>query len=77
MIDDIFINAKSLKAIYDSNLPYESIGVYSYLEKLSFGLQLFMTLTHKFNLSHIDQTDLIPLTTKAEQSLSKCGVNHE
>lgn len=71
--DTIFREAKYIKSIYkDVSMPisYGAIGVYSYINRLSFGMKLLMTLNRKFSLEYIDQTDVIPLTREAREYLS-------
>lgn len=71
-IDTVFRDSKHLKHLYsDVNTPITpgSIGLFSYLDRLSFGLKLFMTLNRKFNLKYIDQNDVIPLTKEAKEYL--------
>lgn len=46
------------------------VGVYSYLDRLSFGLKLLMTLNRKFDLSLLGREDLIPLTRQAKECLA-------
>lgn len=68
-LDSIFRDAKYIKNIYknkNDSISYGAIGVYSYLNRLSFGMKLLMALNRKFSLKYIDQSDLIPLTDKAE-----------
>lgn len=72
-LDTIFKDAKFIKSIYkavDKPISYGAIGVYSYLNRLSFGMKLLMTLNRKFHLKYIDQSDLIPLTKEAREYLS-------
>ena len=71
--DTIFKEAKYIKSIYttvDKPISYGAIGLYSYINRLSFGLKLLMTLNRKFNLKYIDQSDVIPLTKEARDYLS-------
>ncbi len=71
--DTIFKDAKYIKSIYKADhspISYGSIGLYSYINRLSFGLKLFMTLNRKFNLKYIDQSDVIPLTNEAREYLN-------
>jgi hypothetical protein len=71
--DTIFKDAKYIKSIYKADhnpISYGSIGLYSYINRLSFGLKLFMTLNRKFNLKYIDQSDVIPLTKEAREYLN-------
>lgn len=72
--DIIFKDAKYIKSIYkDESKPisYGAIGLYSYLDRLSFGMKLLMTLNRKFSLKYIDQSDVIPLTKEARDYLSE------
>lgn len=67
-IDMIFKDYKHLKHTYrDCGFPITpgSVGLYSYMDRLSFGLKLFMTLNRKFKLQYISQRDVIPLTKEA------------
>lgn len=47
------------------------VGVYSYLERLSFGLRLLMSLNRKFQLSLLSREDVIPLTDQARTCLER------
>ncbi len=72
--DIIFRDAKYIKSIYKNlNEPvsYGAIGLYSYINRLSFGMKLLMTLNRKFSLKYIDQSDIIPLTDEAKEYLLK------
>ncbi len=71
--DTIFKDAKYIKSIYkteDNPISYGAIGLFSYINRLSFGMKLFMTLNRKFSLKYIDQSDVIPLTKEAKEYLS-------
>lgn len=46
-----------------------AIGVYSYLDRLSFGLRLLLTLNRKFDISLLNVEDLIALTPEARTCL--------
>lgn len=66
--DTIFKDAKYIKNIYTGKpISYGAIGLYSYLERLSFGFKLFMALNRKFSLKYIHQSDVIPLTKEARE----------
>lgn len=70
--EELFTDLNDLKSIYGKkaeNFPKGAVGVYSYLNKIAFGLQHFMALNRKFKLEYINQTDLIPLTELAEKTL--------
>lgn len=71
--DTIFKDAKYIRSIYNDEskaISYGAIGLYSYINRLSFGLKLFMTLNRKFSLKYIDQSDVIPLTKEAREYLT-------
>ncbi len=71
-IDTIFREAKHIKYLYrDNNSPITpgAIGLFSYIERLAFGMKLLMGLNRKFSLQYIDQTDVIPLTREAKEFL--------
>ena len=66
--DTIFKDARYIKSIYTGNpISYGAIGLYSYLTRLSFGMQLLMALNRKFSLKYIHQSDVIPLTKEARE----------
>ena len=72
-VDTIFREAKSIKHLYrDISAPITpgSIGLFSYIDRLTLGMKLFMALNRKFNLKYIDQTDVIPLTREAKEYLA-------
>jgi hypothetical protein len=46
-------------------IPAGAIGMYSYLSRLTQGLQQFMAGTRKFALKYIDRNDLVALTEEA------------
>lgn len=50
-----------------------AVGVYSYLDRLDFGLKLLMALNRKFDLSLLNQEDLLPLTPQAKECLDSLG----
>jgi len=67
-IEEIFCDLPDLRAIYGTGANEFStgaIGVFSYLNKIAFGLKHFAALNRKFNLDLLDKTDLIPLTSEA------------
>lgn len=72
--DSIFKDAKYIKSVYrdlNNAISYGAIGLYSYINRLSFGMKLLMTLNRKFKLEYIDQSDIIPLTKEAREYLSE------
>ena len=71
--DSLFKEAKLIKSIYndmDNDISYGAIGLYSYIQRITFGMKLFMTLNRKFALDYLDKSDLIPLTKEAKDFLS-------
>jgi hypothetical protein len=66
--EELFIDLADLRAIYGkeaNKFPTGAIGVFSYLNKINFGIKHFAALNRKFDLHELDKTDLIPLTTEA------------
>ncbi|SHJ07226.1 glutamate synthase (NADPH) GltB2 subunit [Dethiosulfatibacter aminovorans DSM 17477] len=64
-VDDIYGDLPDLRALYgmDANeFPTGAIGVFSYLNKIAFGLRHFAALNRKFDIKYVDRSDLIPLT---------------
>ncbi len=67
-IEEIFSDLPDLRAIYGTKanrFPTGAIGVFSYLNKIAFGLKHFAALNRKFNIDLLDKSDLIPLTSEA------------
>ena len=52
------------------NFPTGAVGVFSYLNKMAFGLQHFAALNRKFDIELADSSDLIPLTRDARDLLN-------
>lgn len=69
-IEEIFGDLADLRFIYgpaaDTFSP-GAIGVFSYLNKICFGIKHFAALNRKFDLDHLDRRDLIPLTQEAKE----------
>lgn len=68
-VEEIFADLKDLKYLYGKkavDFPTGAIGVYSYLNKLAFGIQHFAALNRKFDIDLLDSSDLIPLTRDAK-----------
>jgi hypothetical protein len=73
-IEEIFCDLPDLRALYGtqaSTFSTGAIGVFSYLNKIAFGLKHFAALNRKFNLDLLDKTDLIPLTSEARTLMEK------
>ena len=69
-VEDIFITTPKLKEKYGKefkNIPYGAIGLYTYVDRLTQGLQQLMAGARKFALRHIDRNDLCALTPEAAQ----------
>lgn len=68
-IEEIFCDLPDLRAIYGTKanqFPTGAIGVFSYLNKIAFGLKHFAALNRKFNMDILDKSDLIPMTSEAK-----------
>lgn len=69
-VEEIFADLADLRALYGkeaNDFSTGAIGVFSYLNKIAFGLQHFGGLSRKFDIKHLDRTDLIPLTRDAKE----------
>lgn len=58
-----------MRAIYGKKADEFSlgaVGVFSYLNKIAFGVKHFAALNRKFNISYLDKSNLIPLTREAK-----------
>lgn len=67
-IEEIYGDLADLRAIYGKSANEFStgaIGVFSYLNKIAFGIKHFAALNRKFNIAYLDRKDLIPLTREA------------
>ena len=67
-VEEIFADLPDLRAIYGkeaNDFSTGAIGVFSYLNKLAFGIRHFAALNRKFGLEYLDRSDLIPLTRDA------------
>ncbi|BCS87775.1 glutamate synthase-related protein [Pseudodesulfovibrio sediminis] len=67
-VEELFADLPDLRALYGreaNTFPTGAIGVFSYLNKIAFGLRHFAALNRKFNIDLFDKTDLIPLTTES------------
>lgn len=68
--EEIFADMKLLREEYGDevdNIPTGAIGVYSYINRISEGLRQLMALNRKFDLKHIDRSDITPLTKLAAE----------
>jgi len=65
-----FAGATKLKDIYGQDfdrIPPSAIGMYTYYDRLTTGLQQLMAGARKFALQHIDRNDLMALTREAAE----------
>lgn len=68
-IEEIYGDLADLRAIYGkgaNDFSPGAIGVFSYLNKIAFGLKHFAALNRKFDIGYLDRKDLIPLTREAK-----------
>lgn len=73
-IGEIFGDLPDLRALYGrqaNDFSTGAVGVFSYLNKIAFGLRHFGALNRKFNAALFNQNDLIPLTAEAEKLIGK------
>ncbi|BEP29228.1 glutamate synthase-related protein [Helicovermis profundi] len=71
--EELFGDLADLRSIYGlkaNDFSTGAIGVFSYLNKIAFGLRHFLALNRKFDIEYIDQTDLIPLTRDAKDLMN-------
>lgn len=66
----IFVTAEQLKREYGKDyekIPTSAIGLYTYYERLTTGLQQLMAGARKFRLDLVDRNDLMALTREAAE----------
>jgi hypothetical protein len=67
-LEEVFADYRIIKELYgkeaSSVLP-GALGVFSYLRRVTVGMQHFMALNRKFALAHIEREDMVPLTEYA------------
>ena len=66
----IFVTAEQLKREYGKDyekIPTSAIGLYTYYERLTTGLQQLMAGARKFRLDLVDRNDLVALTREAAE----------
>ena len=72
-IEEIFCDLPDLRALYGTRangFPTGAVGVFSYLNKIAFGLKHFAALNRKFDIGLLDKNDLIPLTSDARDLMT-------
>lgn len=68
-VEELYGDLADLRAIYGkkaNDFPLGAVGVFSYLNKIGFGLKHFAALNRKFDISYLDRSDLHPLTSNAK-----------
>ncbi len=69
--EEIFAGWEAVKDIVGKdemkNIPFGAVAMYSYVDKLTCGLQQFMAGARKFNLSEISRDDLISANRETEE----------
>jgi len=69
-VEDLFVTAPKLKEKYGKDfarIPPGAIGVYTYIDRLTQGLQQLMAGERKFALKYIDRNDIFALTREAAE----------
>lgn len=72
-VEELFADLPDLRALYGveaNSFSTGAIGVFSYLNKIAFGLRHFAALNRKFDVDLWDQSDLIPLTREAKSLMN-------
>ncbi|MDD2217880.1 MAG: glutamate synthase-related protein [Eubacteriales bacterium] len=71
-VQEIFADLPDLRALYGkeaNDFSTGAIGVFSYLNKIAFGIKHFAALNRKFDVKLFNKDDLIPLTKAASDLL--------
>ncbi len=71
-IEELYGDLPDLRALYGkeaNDFSLGAVGVFSYLNKIAFGIKHFAALNRKFDLAYLDRSDLIPLTAAARELL--------
>jgi len=67
-LEEVFADYRIIKELYGketSSILPGALGVFSYLRRVTVGMQHFMALNRKFALAHIEREDIVPLTEYA------------
>jgi len=75
-VKDLFVTTPKLSEKYGKDfaqIPPGAIGVYTYIDRLTQGLQQFMAGERKFALKYIDRNDIFALTREAAEM---SGINY-
>ena len=68
-VEDIYGDLAELRALYGkkaNEFSLGAVGVFSFLNKIAFGIKHFAALNRKFDIAYLDRSDLIPLTRDAK-----------
>ncbi|NLV99210.1 MAG: FMN-binding glutamate synthase family protein [Clostridiaceae bacterium] len=71
-VEEVFYDLADLRSLYGKaadDFSLGAVGVYSFLNKIDFGLRHFAALNRKFDISYLDRSDLIALTKAAKELL--------
>lgn len=69
-MEDLFVTSPKLKEKYGKDfklIPPGALGLYTYIDRLTQGLQQLMAGARKFALKHIDRNDIFALTREAAE----------
>ncbi len=69
-VEDLFVTAPKLKEKYGQDfklIPPGALGIYTYIDRLTQGLQQLMAGERKFALKYIDRNDICALTREAAE----------
>jgi glutamate synthase domain-containing protein 2 len=69
-IEKIFVRAETLKSKYGKDyekIPAGAIGMYTFCDRLTIGLEQLMAGARKFAIKHLDRNDLVSLTREAAE----------
>ena len=70
--EELFSDLPELRGLYGSaadGFSTGAVGVYSYLNRIAYGLRHFAALNRKFDVKHIGRRDVFPLTRDAKELL--------
>ncbi len=70
-VEEVFADFRIIRGFYGDethSIPTGALGVFSYLRRVTVGLQHFMALNRKFSLSRIQREDVVPLTGYAAKT---------
>lgn len=66
--EELFLELGEVRSLYGEKaegMSMGAVGTYSYLRKMTFGIQHFAALNRKFDIALADKSDLVPLTADA------------